>query len=119
MLESLYKTRDGVMGGDYSALIFYDELVALEKEIEIIKNSIMEYALDQASRSDTHKVIERQSYSYKNLDEWVAAKAALSTIGNKYKLAWENSVNNMIAVDEGGEVMPLPEVKFSQFIKKL
>lgn len=123
MIDVSSLTQD-VIDGNENPLKGYAILKQLQKQVANAISEIEEYALDEASKFG-EKTFETMNYKFelreggrrydfKSIPQWVDANSKLKDIESTCKqaaLAYEKGKN---IVDENGEVVPVPVVKFSK-----
>jgi hypothetical protein len=113
----------GVENGELKPLEAFHVVSTLEKMFKVSKIKIDSHALNEAesfgkSSFEAHGLKFElrnggRTYDYKNIPEWIEAKARLTEIEEKAKLSYLSHEKGLLGVDEStGEIQALPSVTF-------
>ncbi len=106
-------------------MAFYEEMIKNIKDFEAENYGEIETRANEYQ--NTYKGVDfefrsgRRMFNYKGIPEWEEAKSKLKFVEDKYKAAWNNVSNGLMAVSEDGEELSLPDVTYgskSVVIKK-
>ncbi len=96
---------------------FYEEMIKNIKDFEAEKYGEIETKAGEFQNNYKGSVFEfragRKTFDYSGIPEYQNAKSTLKQVEEKYKAAWHNASNGLMAVSEDGEELQLPEVKYS------
>lgn len=123
-MVELIKTVEKAVEGLIDPFTAKQKLNETKKTLEELEEKLYPVLLEEAQKHD-EKIFEvnglkvevrngRQTFDYKNIQSWAEKKKELGLIEKEAKQAWELYKKGKITVDENGEQLPLPVVKFSK-----
>lgn len=114
---------ESVQRGEECPLKVYAILTEIEKSLKESIKTVKELALEEASKypektfiSGDHQFTLKEGsrrFDFKHIEEWKSAKEMLTGIEQKYKSAYQSSLNNVMNVTDSGEVLELPKVTYT------
>ncbi|NAW50391.1 hypothetical protein GNY06_02950 [Elizabethkingia argentiflava] len=137
-LKEYEKHRDEFIEGcekvDQGELSFLDFAVSLSEEIkhlsalqDIYKAWLNENVDNITNESEQYgkegykgfvfSKATKTTYSYKHIPTWIDLEKKRKELENMAKLALKMVEKRGVSVDENGEIIPLPEVNITSFIK--
>ena len=112
---------DGNESGLVALAVLKEEKALIDKYIKEVEPTALEEAESYGEKKFTHKDLEverregRRMFNFKVIPEWNSAKADLTAIEEKAKIAYSNYEKGAVMADKGsGEVIALPEVTYSK-----
>lgn len=126
-IERCQLVKDGNLSALDCAIRFKEEMDYLSKlaeerrewmneNVDEITNEAEKYG-KEGFKGMVFSKQTRETFSFKNIPDWVKVNNLQKTIEQRSKTAWKQVQNGMLNVDNAGEEIPLPEVKVSSFIK--
>lgn len=122
MIDTIAKMCENTDDGKQSPFEALGYLKELDNTIKEALKYVMKVAIDEAKYEDKTfinglhqftKVNGRAIYNFKNIKEWSDIKSNLKEVEDKYKTAFRNYSNGIQNVTNDGEVLDLPEVKYT------
>jgi len=126
--ELVQNVIDGEESGLVALAVLKEEKALIENYIKEVEPTAIEEAESYGEKKFTHKdlQIEMRSggrmYNFKGIKDWQFAKAELTAIEERSKLAYQTHEKGNMTASHDGEVIDLPEVthrKDSIIIKRI
>lgn len=101
---------------DYLNQLAEDRKTWLNENVDAITNEAGQYGKD-GYKGIIFTKMYRETPSFNHIPDWSKAEKQMKAIEARSKLAYKMVQNGGLNVDDNGEVIPLPEIKVSTFIK--
>lgn len=114
---------ESVENGNSDSIVTLAKLNNAEKVLKECKAAVYAYAREEAENYpqkifkhkgvDVEKRRGRKVYSFKHIPEWLEATQAVKDKESRYKAAYDAYQKGITMSDENGEVVPVPEVNYT------